>query len=99
MVCPVCGLQSVEGICGCFELDPALADEARADLARAAEIWGDLRFGTLLSIGFAMCLVILGRIKPRLGQDYGRTFGSRRDAVAAADLSAMSEQPTHFKSI
>ncbi len=30
MVCPVCGLESVEGICGCFESDPALADEAGA---------------------------------------------------------------------
>lgn len=31
MVCPECGLESVEGICGCFELDPALADEAGAE--------------------------------------------------------------------
>jgi hypothetical protein len=28
MVCPVCGLELVEGICGCFDSDPALADEA-----------------------------------------------------------------------
>jgi hypothetical protein len=82
-------------------LHAVLSDESRADLTRAGELWGDLRLGTLLSLCFAVCLVILGRIKPRLGQDYGRTFGagSRRQALPAdADSSALPEQRTHLTS-
>ena len=44
------------------------------DLQQAAGLRGQLLAGTLLTLGFAVTAIILGRIKPRLGQDYGRTF-------------------------
>ncbi len=46
------------------------------DLSRAAEVHGRLLAGASLALALGIALVILGRIKPRLGQDYGRTFGA-----------------------
>ncbi len=46
------------------------------DPARAADVHGQLLVGTCFALVLGIVLVILGRIKPRLGQDYGRTFGS-----------------------
>ena len=43
-----------------------------------ATIRQSLAEGTLLAIVVLVLLIILGRIKPRLGQDYGRTFGTHR---------------------
>jgi uncharacterized membrane protein len=37
-----------------------------------------LAMGTLAAIAFAVLVIFLGRIKPRLGQDYGRTFARRQ---------------------
>lgn len=45
------------------------------DLSSAADLRDELIAGTLLAIAFAVAAIILGRVKPRLGQDYGRTFG------------------------
>lgn len=48
------------------------------DLAAVAEIHSHLLAGTLAALAFAVAALILGRIKPRLGQDYGRTFARTR---------------------
>ena len=47
---------------------------ATADPASAAEVHGHLLTGAVFALGLGIVLLVLGRIKPRLGQDYGRTF-------------------------
>lgn len=44
------------------------------DFAAAEAIRSHLLAGTVAALAFAIAAMILGRIKPRLGQDYGRTF-------------------------
>jgi hypothetical protein len=44
------------------------------DLAAAAVLRTHMMWGTLVVLLFALVVILLGRIKPRLGQDYGRTF-------------------------
>ncbi len=48
------------------------------DLTAAETIRSHLLAGTLAALAFAVAAVILGRVKPRLGQDYGRTFARSR---------------------
>jgi len=43
-------------------------------LVAASQLWSQMRVGMIVTIGFALVMIILGRIKPRLGQDYGRVF-------------------------
>ena len=52
--------------------------EGDGDLAEAAVVRGELAAGTLAALGFVLVVIFLGRIKPRLGQRYGRTFASTR---------------------
>jgi len=47
------------------------------DLQRAAALRDQLTAGTVAAILFAVAAITLGRVKPRLGQDYGRTFARR----------------------
>jgi uncharacterized membrane protein len=47
---------------------------ASAEPALAAEVHGHLLAGAVFALGLGVVLLILGRIKPRLGQNYGRTF-------------------------
>lgn len=44
----------------------------RGDFAAAAELRSQLSAGTAAALGLAVALMILGRIKPRLGQNYAR---------------------------
>ncbi len=44
------------------------------DLNQASRLWDQVTAATLAAIVFAVATVVLGRVKPRLGQDYGRTF-------------------------
>jgi uncharacterized membrane protein len=50
---------------------------AREDFAAAATLRKELLGGTLTAIAFALLIIVLGRIKPRLRQEYGRTFGQK----------------------
>jgi hypothetical protein len=52
----------------------ALLGQASPDLASAAVLRGHLLAGTLVALGIGILILTLGRTKPRLGQDYGRTF-------------------------
>lgn len=47
---------------------------AHGHLASARAIRQQLFHGTLVTLAFALVVVLLGRLKPRLGQKYGRTF-------------------------
>lgn len=47
------------------------------DLRQASVLRGEIATITGLGIVFAVAAIILGRVKPRLGQDYGRTFGTK----------------------
>ncbi len=38
---------------------------------------GHMASGTVAALAFGLVVLFLGRVKPRLGQDYGRTFGKR----------------------
>jgi hypothetical protein len=75
------------------ELHAVLARGTAEDLQTAAALWSDLRGGTIASIAFALMIVFLGRIKPRLGQDYGRTFTHRPSGVPATGPGM--KPPTH----
>jgi uncharacterized membrane protein len=55
----------------------ALAEAENAASARSAH--AQLLAGTIVTLVGAIMLVVLGRIKPRLGQDYGRTFAKKRE--------------------
>lgn len=44
------------------------------DLARAGQLRQELFVGTAAALFVAVAAIVLGRVKPRLGQDYGRTF-------------------------
>lgn len=50
------------------------------DLNVVADLDARLMWGTLAALLLAVAVMILGRIKPRLGQDYGRTFARSREA-------------------
>jgi uncharacterized membrane protein len=50
---------------------------ARQDFATAGLLREQLFRGTLAAAAFALLVILLGRLKPRLGRDYGRTFGRR----------------------
>ena len=63
-------------------LHATLARGTPQDLQTAAELWRDLRTGTVASLVFALMIVFLGRIKPRLGQNYGRTFNRQVSSAA-----------------
>lgn len=47
------------------------------DLPLAGSLRVQLLLGTSLALAFALSAIILGRVKPRLGQDYGRTFARK----------------------
>ena len=49
------------------------------DPARALAVRSQMAWGTLATIAFALIIITLGRVKPRLGQDYGRTFAKPKD--------------------
>ncbi len=78
-------------------LHAALARGTADDLRGAAGLWQDLRAGTIASIVFALVVVYLGRIKPRLGQAYGRTFAKRGtggvEPEAGAEPAGRSDCP------
>lgn len=50
-------------------------------LESAGMLSSELRWAALAGIVFGAGLLILGRVKPRLGQDYGRTFSRRRQPI------------------
>lgn len=54
----------------------ALLAQPAPDLQHASALRAQMTAGTVLAIVFAVAAIILGRVKPRLGQDYGRTFGT-----------------------
>lgn len=56
----------------------ALFAQPAPDLQQASALRVQMTAGTVLAIVFAVAAIILGRVKPRLGQNYGRTFGSRQ---------------------
>ncbi len=64
--------------------------QAPADLAAAAVARRQMLAGTIATLVFALVIVFLGRVKPRLGQDYGRTFtrGRLPDGRAGDDTSS-----------
>lgn len=47
---------------------------AREDFAAAATLRKELLAGTLAAIAFALLIILLGRLKPRLAQNFARTF-------------------------
>ncbi len=49
------------------------------DQARAVALHTQMLAGTAAAIVYALLMIWLGRIKPRLGQDYGRTFTRTAD--------------------
>jgi uncharacterized membrane protein len=59
---------------------------AHEDLTAAAAIRLQLQWGTVGALAFALTVIFLGRIKPRLGQNYARTFTQRNvPAVKSID--------------
>lgn len=52
----------------------AMLAEESPDLVLAATLRGQLLVGTWVTLVLGIILLILGRVKPRLGQDYGKTF-------------------------
>jgi hypothetical protein len=48
------------------------------DFAAATLLRKQLFRGTVATLAFAVAVILLGRLKPRLGQAYGRTFGQKR---------------------
>src|SRR5262249_30295486 len=77
------------------ELHAVLARAGDGDLHRAVELWQDLRAGTIAAITFALVIIFLGRIKPRLGQSYGRIFAS--PAAPTADETAARKVPAPLR--
>ncbi|HPU34462.1 MAG TPA: hypothetical protein PK184_17340 [Phycisphaerae bacterium] len=51
----------------------------RVDFAAATLLRKQLFRGTVATLAFAVAVILLGRLKPRLGQAYGRTFGQKRE--------------------
>lgn len=47
---------------------------ARGDFATALLLREQLFWGTVATLVFALTVILLGRLKPRLGQNYARTF-------------------------
>jgi len=56
----------------------AVLNASTPDLQSAAFLWHQMLAGTIAALTFAVVVIVLGRVKPRLGQDYARTF-SRHD--------------------
>ncbi len=52
--------------------------QSPAGLQRAVVLRNQMIIGTVLALGFAVAAVVLGRVKPRLGQDYARTFAAAK---------------------
>ena len=50
---------------------------AGADLPAAAAIHTQMQAGAAAALAVGIVILILGRIKPRLGQDFGRTFAKQ----------------------
>jgi len=50
---------------------------AGGDLPAAAAIHAQMLAGSAAGLAVGIVILILGRIKPRLGQDFGRTFAKR----------------------
>lgn len=55
----------------------SLLAQPSPDLQQALRLCNQMAIGTLAAIVFAVASIVLGRVKPRLGQDYGRTFARR----------------------
>jgi hypothetical protein len=60
-------------------LDLQHAVSEPVDLRAANTIHDEMLVGTAGLILFALVIITLGRVKPRLGQSYGRTFAKQRD--------------------
>ena len=82
-----------------LELHAALARGTPEDLAAARLLWHELRNGTILTILFALALIVLGRFKPRLGQNYARAFSrepaTREPGRLANPATGMKERDVH----
>ena len=52
----------------------------RDDFATAEALREQLFRGTVAAVAFVLIVIVLGRLKPRLGQHYGRTFGRKDEA-------------------
>jgi hypothetical protein len=50
---------------------------AREDFAAAAQLRQELMAGTLTAIAFALLIIVLGRLKPRLAQNFAQTFSKQ----------------------
>ncbi len=55
-----------------------LSAAADAGTPQPAELQAAIWAGAGFALALGIVLLILGRVKPRLGQDYGRTFGSAK---------------------
>lgn len=53
---------------------------------------GQLIAGTLAALVFALAVMVLGRVKPRLGQDYGRTFAGRDEGRGVRGFRVQRER-------
>lgn len=65
--------------------------ESNGDLALAGTLRGDMLAGNVATLAFALAAMFLGRVKPRLGQRYGRTFAR---AVPGDATSAEPPRPS-----
>lgn len=61
-----------------LELSATVAGDGSIDAGRARTLYATLIAGVALALVWAVGLMILGRIKPRLGQDIGRTLAGSR---------------------
>jgi uncharacterized membrane protein len=59
-------------------LDELVPPDGGEAVAEAIDIRSRLVGGSAAALSLAVVLIMLGRIKPRLGQDYGRTFAQGR---------------------
>lgn len=55
-----------------------LSAAADAGTVPPSELQAAIWTGAVFALALGVVLLILGRVKPRLGQDYGRTFGSAK---------------------
>lgn len=53
--------------------------QSSPDIGRVAAIHSQIVDGMLVALGVAVVVLVLGRLKPRLGQDYGKTFSRPAD--------------------
>jgi len=71
---------------------------AGADLPAAAAIHAQMLAGSAAALAVGIIILILGRIKPRLGQDFGRTF-ARRTQCGNTDGEAAASEPQAPKTL